>query len=142
MNNSMSALLAALSIDLNVFASHAEFYATRNEASYLAGTHGPGVAGPFGMTVYAADYESPNCPEGWDTLPGFMARWEPIALACMDQTPEAFDGDEKMLAQLCQQRGISPTKVLPSSWAVRCGVFEALAFPVNVLWAHAGIRAD
>ena len=140
MNSTTADLLARLGIDANALDEQVSFYRDRHPAAYEQGINGLGVALVGASAIFAADYESPNCPEGWDTLWSFIAKTEPELLALMDY--EASASDEGELANHCKREGIEPLAVPACSWLVREGVFEALAYPTRVLKAYVagGVR--
>lgn len=137
MNSTTSDLLASLGIDSSALEGPIAFHKYRHPAAYEQGLWGVGAACPGLPAIFAADYENPDCPEGWDTFWGFLAKTEPEVLALMDQMPEASEADERELAVLCEREGVVPRVVSASSWLVRQGVFEAMAYPVHLLKAHA-----
>lgn len=141
MNETTIALLDRLEIDIDAMDAAISFYGARSEETFSSGRWGAGYAAFLETVVHEADYESPDCPEGWDTFWGHLARTDPGVLALMDQLPEAADSDEAMLDMMCQQQGIPPRIVSAGAWLTRNGVFSSKAYPLHVLEAHAGVGA-
>jgi hypothetical protein len=122
-------------------ADHTAFYESRSKAAFAAGTWGPGADTTIGMKVYAADYQSPDCPDGWETFLGYLARTEPEVLSMMDQLPSASEQDDHILEDRCRERGVVSRVVSACSWLVREGVFEARAYPIPLIAAYTGVAA-
>src|SRR5690606_28289859 len=108
----------------------------RNDIAYGQGMWGPGEVVPGVCTIHTAAYESPNCPEGWDTFMGYLAKTEPLVAALMDRTADACEGDDQRMVEACRAAGVEPVMVLAPAWLVREGVFEAAAYPVDLLRAY------
>lgn len=85
------------------------------------------------VEVFVEDYESPNCPEGYDTILHWLANNEPVTFALLEQFADATEDDDNALTFDCLMRGIKPVEVLAGAWLVREGVLHVNAYPVAEL---------
>lgn len=78
------------------------------------------------------DYKSP-CPEGYDTIVGYLTEYEPGMWEIMDAYAEATQRDGWWLMHRCRERGITPIRVPAPPWLVRQGIFEVNSYPIDLL---------
>lgn len=135
MNQSTAALLDLFQIDRQALDAARGFYEGRHPSAYEAGLWGDIAEGS--ASVYQADYEAPDCPEGYETFRGFLARTEPETVYFMERGAGIDDAEEAALSSLCHVAGLNTQLVAAPAWLAREGVFQAMAFPVSVLKAYA-----
>lgn len=83
--------------------------------------------------IKVSDYRSPNLPDGYDTVLGYLATHEPFLLSVMEEYAEATEMDDWWLTGRCKSAGIEPVKVPASLLLVREGVFEINSYPLEFL---------
>jgi hypothetical protein len=101
------------------------FYKTMAEGAAMV----DGLLGEF----RPSEYFSPDLPEGFDTVLGYLAKHEPYTLSCIDQFAEATLRDGWWLTHRCRKAGIKPIKVPASLFLVQQGIFEVNSYPVALL---------
>lgn len=131
MNASTAALLNLFQIDRQAMDAARGFYEGRHPDAYEAGLWDRITEGH--APVFQADYEAPDCPHGYETFRGFLARTEPETVFQMDHRAGTDDAEEAALSSLCRAVGLGTRLVSAPAWLAREGVFEALVFPVSVL---------
>lgn len=131
MNASTAALLDLFQIDRQAMDAARGFYQGRHPGGYAAGLWGDTAEGR--APVFQADYEAPDCPEGYETLRGYLARMEPETVFLMDHVAGTDDAEEAALSALCRASGLDTHLVTAPAWLAREGVFETLAFPRIIL---------
>lgn len=129
-NASTAALLDLFQIDRQAMDAARGFYQGRHPGAYAAG-----------LWSEIADYEAPDCPQGYETFRGYLARTEPEMVRFMDHVAGADDAEEAALTGLCRAAGLEAQLVAAPAWLAREGVFDAMAFPVSVLKAYAAVAA-
>lgn len=123
MNASTAALLDLFQIDRQAMDAARGFYRGRHPGAYAAGLWGRIAEGH--APVFPADYEAPDCPKGYETLRGYLARIEPETIFAM--------AEEAALSALCRASGLNTHLVTAPAWLARESVFETLAFPRRIL---------
>lgn len=90
------------------------------------------------VTLMSCPYASPDVPEGWNTVLGYLAETNPEALALMDKDAEATLRDGYWLAARCKRLGIKPIKVTASTILLQQGVWQVNAYPLWLLTERLG----
>jgi hypothetical protein len=81
-----------------------------------------------------ADCVSPDVPEGYDTVLGYLAKHHPEALDLFDYSvPEATQRDGYWLAHRVKERGLEPVHVAAPPILAAQGIFQVRAYPVDLL---------
>jgi hypothetical protein len=79
-----------------------------------------------------------ECPEGWNTVLGYLASTNPEALFLMDPDAEATKRDGYWLINQCKKLGIEPVKVRAPAHLIEQGIFEVNAYPEWLLARRLG----
>lgn len=79
---------------------------------------------------------TPDVPEGWDTVLGYLAKYHPDVLDAFDYSnPSATARDGWWLKHQCMKRGIETPRVPAPPCLRACGIDHVNAYPVTLL-AH------
>lgn len=83
-------------------------------------------------------YLSPDCPEGYETVVGYLARFNPWAIRCGLADPEATQRDGFWLKHRSSERGIAVVKVKAPAAFAADGIEHVNAYPVSLLQERLG----
>lgn len=89
------------------------------------------------ITAKQYEYISP-CPEGYDTILGWMAKHRPEMLEMIDKEPEATQRDGFWCVHRCRERGIAVQKVPAPEFLAKFGIEEVNAYPTELLEERLG----
>lgn len=84
------------------------------------------------ITAKQYEYVSP-CPEGYDTILGYLAKHNPEALELIDKDPDATQRDGFWCMHRSRERGITVQKVAAPKFLAKFGIDEVNAYPIELL---------
>ncbi|WP_018123356.1 hypothetical protein [Desulfovibrio oxyclinae] len=74
-----------------------------------------------------------DCPEGYDTVLGYLAKRHPDLLDLIDKEPEATTRDGFWLMHRCKERGIKRLRVKACPFLQAFGITEVWSYPIGLL---------
>lgn len=80
-----------------------------------------------------ADFRSPGLPRGYDTVLGYLAKYDPCTLALIDGEAEATQRDGWWLRHRCREAGLEVVKVAAPLFLKDQGVSQVNAYPEHLL---------
>ncbi len=98
----------------------------------------PEAANDDNRTRTPLRYLSAGCPEGWNTVWGYLALTNPGLIELMDKIPDVIAPDEEQLDQDCEMAGVAPLTVPACLWLQTHRISDSRAYPVELLAERLG----